>query len=125
HSHSTSGWSHRLNHVLHPGKIAALCWGHTSKVATVRIPVPSLFAPLFKRKGWIRDDAVERREVMPIEERGLAERVAACDLEVCGPVQKQVHSCKGGCGEILLLTKKSHPQCSVIALVLADVMNGF
>ena len=71
-----------LNHVLHPGVVAAFARRHAGEVPSVRIAGPDFVAPFLQREGRIGDDAVERGEVVAREERRVAQRVAAHDLEI-------------------------------------------
>ena len=116
---------HRLDHVLHPGVVAALVRRHAGEVASVGIAGPDLVAPLLQRERRIGDDAVERRQVVAREERRVAQRVAANDLEVRGAVQEQVHPGDGGGGEVLLLTEELAPERAVVAVLLPHVVDGF
>ena len=115
---------HRLDHVLHPGVVAALAGRHPGEVAAVGIAGPDLLAPLLQRERRIGDDAVEGGEAVAREERRVAQRVAAHDLEVLGAVQEQVHPRDGRGGEVLLLAEELAPERAVIAVVLSDMVNG-
>ena len=60
----------------------------------------------------------------PEKKAGLAQRVAAHDLEVRDAVQEQVHAGDGRGGEVLLLAEELAPERAVVAVVLLDVVDG-
>ena len=123
--HATRLGRHRFDHVLHPGVVAALARRHPGEVSAVRIACPDFVAPFLQRERRIGDDAVERGEVVAGEERRVAQRVAAHDLEIRRAVQEEIHAGDGGGGEILLLSEQLAPKRAVVAVVLAHVMDGF
>jgi hypothetical protein len=47
HCHPARFGSHRLDHVLHPGKISGLGWRQTGKIAAVWVIEPDVVTPLF------------------------------------------------------------------------------
>ena len=93
-----------------PGVVAAILRRDAGEVAPEAVGSPDLVAPLLQRERGIGDDAVERRELVADEEGGVAQRVAADDLEVLDAVQEEVHPGDAGGGEVLLLAEDLAPQ---------------
>ena len=96
--------------MLYPGVVAALCGGRPAKLRPYGSLVQTSSPHFFERERRIGDDAIEGGETVAREERGLAQRVAAHDLEILDAVQEQVHARDGGRGEVLLLPEQLAPQ---------------
>ena len=124
HGHAAGDVGHRLDHVLHPGEVAADWRRQTGEVAAEGIVGPQFLAPLLQRERRIGDHAVEGGEAVAVEEGRVAQRVAAHDLEILDAVQEQVHPGDGRGGEVLLLPVQLAPQTLHVAMLLFDVLHG-
>jgi hypothetical protein len=122
--HAAGPLGHRLDHMLDPGKITARGGRQTGKVASEWIIDPLLFAPLLQREGWIGEYAIEGGEPVAGKERGVAQGVAAQDLEILDPMQKQIHPGDGRGGEILLLPVQLSPQPLHVAVLILYMGDG-
>jgi hypothetical protein len=103
--HATGSGRHRLNHVLHPGVVAAFARRHTRKVPAVGIAGPDFVTPFLQREGRIGDDAVKCGEVVTREKCRVAKCITTDYLKICSAVQKKIHPCDSGRGQILFLSK--------------------
>ena len=110
HGHAPGRWRHALDHVLHPGVIAALAGRHAGEIPAIRIAGPDFLAPFFQRERRIGDHTVKGGEVVAGEKCRAAERIAPHDLKVRRAMQEQVHAGDGGGGEVLLLPEELCPR---------------
>src|ERR1035441_7162759 len=119
--HASGARCHRLQHVLHESIVGAAARRHPGKVAAISVVGPNILAPPLQAERWIGDYAVKRGKAVASEERGGTERVTANDLEILDPMQKQVHSGDGACGQVLPPAEELAPPLSNIPPALLNL----